>query len=293
MKTIIYLALAIGLPFMAKAQLQNTGFEQWERTPEPDQIQSNRPVGWTIDTGHGLVGSNANYGPVIEDAQSGDYSLMLGIWYTHVKDMAVQTAPIASRPVALKGQYKYTEAFLDSEFGNGYDQASATVILTKWNEAASRQDTIGSGHIFLSGAIWYTEFVCPITYTSHEIPDSVTVILDPSLMNHEGWPRLFSPSGESSFLTIDSIELVEEDSSGRLGISTVQQKKFGLYPNPVNNVLKFTDFKGDVEVYDTTGKLVISQKQKESISVQNLQPGLYHVKLNDGTTVQSSKFIKQ
>lgn len=296
MKTITYFALALVLPFMAQAQLQNTGFEEWVITPDgTDQTQMNRPLGWTIDNGRGLGAVNANYSPVVQDALTGNYSLMLGVWYTYLKDMAVQTAPIASRPVALKGLYKYTDAYLTSDTGDLYDLASVTVSLTKWNDATSVNDTIGTGHIFLGGTIFTSEFECHITYTSTEIPDSITVKLDCSVMDHEGYPVVFSPFGQSSLLTIDSIELTEEESSGRSGLGTSLQKQKDLivYPNPVTDIIKFTDFKGDINVYDTTGKLVLSQKQKESISVQTLQPGLYHLKLNDGTAVHSAKFIKQ
>ncbi|MXN90133.1 T9SS type A sorting domain-containing protein [Flavobacterium sp. Sd200] len=296
MKTITTLAMAIALPFMATAQLQNPGFEQWAIEPDgTDQTQVNRPLGWTIDNGRGLGPVNANYSPVIEDALTGNYSLMLGVWYSYLKDMATQTAPISYRPAALKGLYKYTDAMLTSDAGDLYDLASVTVHLTKWNEAASRHDTIGTGHVFLGGTIFASEFECEIVYTSDEIPDSITVKFDCSVMDHEGYPVLFSSWGQSSLLTIDNIELIEEESSGRssLGTGMQKQKYFAVYPNPTTDVVKFTDFKGDVEVYDATGKLVLSQKQKESISVLSLQPGLYNVKLDDGKAIHTAKFIKK
>lgn len=287
MKNTTCLLLLLTMPVMVKAQLQNSGFETWAIPVAQDQMAHNRPAGWTIDNGRGLGPVNA-YFDAATDAHDGNYALMLGIWYNYIKDFATQTAPIASRPAAVTGYYKYSENLVLNDSGQMYDEASVRVYLTKWNEASARHDTIGKGEIYLSGAVDYTVFNCPVTYTSNDMPDAVTVVLDCSLMDHEGY-SIQAPNGFGSLFTVDDIVFTDEV----LGIKQVQQKS-AVYPNPVSDVLNFSQLATGVQVYDITGKLVLSQEQlHKSISIINLQAGVYHIKFNDGTAIRYSKFIKQ
>ena len=293
MKTITLMVMVFIVPFTVSAQLQNNSFEEWINPVGEDQsIGSNRPVGWEISNGRSVLPNMNTYFPPVTVAHSGDYALMLGIWYNYTKDMATQTAPINFRPVVLKGHYKYTDNRVMGDTGDIDDQASARVYVLKWNETRSRRDTIGSGEILLNAASEYTEFICPIVYISTELPDSITVILDCSLMNRLGHGGVFvGGGGVASFFTVDSIELVEEN----LGVTQPQKMDIVVYPNPVMDVLNIKNFKGDVQIYDAVGKFVSSHDLlvAEDISVINLTSGVYHLQLNDGTKPYHKKFIKQ
>lgn len=288
MKTITYLILAFAMPLIATAQLQNIDFEDWIN-PVTEDMFGNRPVGWEISNGRAFMEGTNTYFPPATDRHNGNYALKLSIWYNYTKDMAEQTAPIASRPAVLTGYYKYNGNRVYSGMGEIDDKASATVYLTKWNEALSRHDTIGRGEVLLDAAEAYTRFVCPISYTNEEIPDSVKVILDCSLMNRPGYESILAPDGTGSFFTVDNIELTDDV----LG-NPLLQKDIAVYPNPVSDILNIPNFKGSVKVYDTTGKLVLSQAEhQQSISVAVLQSGIYHLQLNDDTGIYNAKFIKR
>jgi len=292
MKTITLMLAILLLPFSASAQLQNMGFEDWVNPVVENQGMNNRPVGWEISNGR-VVMPNANaYYPPVTNAHTGDYALMLGIWYNYTKDLATQNAPINSRPVALKGHYKYSNNRVMGDSGDIDDQASARVYLLKWNNALSRQDTIGKGEVLLNAVSDYTEFTCPIVYTSSELPDSVTVVLDCSLMNRPGQGGVFvGEGGVASFFTVDSVELVEES----LDLNKAYKKDIVVYPNPVKDVLRIADFNGNVHIYDAIGKLVSKQDiiNGQGILVANLRSGMYLLQLYDGAKLYHKRFIKQ
>ncbi len=291
MKTITILLSVLLLPLAGHAQLQHASFEDWVNPVVENQGGQNRPVGWTISHGRGVpMDSNAYY-PAVTDAQSGNYALMLGIWYTYTKDIASQTAFITYRPSALTGHYKYTNNRVMIENDEGNDQALAQVYLSKWNSTLGRRDTIGVGELILNAADDYTLFTCPITYTSGDVPDRVTVILDCSLMNRSGSFNVTAGmGGVASFFTVDSIAFVQES----LTTSAVSKKELLIYPNPASDFLNITNFSGAVQLYDMTGKLLISQAEyKSPISVSNLSKGAYFLKLNSGQEMQYKRFIKE
>lgn len=60
-----------------------------------------------------------------------------------------------------------------------------------------------------------------------------------------------------------------------------------VFPNPTNNILNIES--SFYEIYDLTGKLIISGKSQSQIDVSNLSPGTYFLKTN----VDNFKFIKE
>lgn len=73
-----------------------------------------------------------------------------------------------------------------------------------------------------------------------------------------------------------------------------------LYPNPASTILNIENTSGEkitsVSIYSVTGALVKELKNAEavqSISVSELQNGIYFVKLQAGNQVLNSKFIKK
>lgn len=56
-----------------------------------------------------------------------------------------------------------------------------------------------------------------------------------------------------------------------------------LYPNPVNDVLKFSETQKNVEIYNSCGQLVIGKiDSTDQISVEQLTRGVYFIKSNKG-----------
>ncbi|MGQ2982596.1 T9SS type A sorting domain-containing protein [Flavobacterium sp.] len=67
-----------------------------------------------------------------------------------------------------------------------------------------------------------------------------------------------------------------------------------LYPNPVKDILNFTAPIEKAEVYDLTGKLVISKNSTaNSIDLSQLQKGLYMVRVSQNGVITNNKIIKE
>ena len=63
-----------------------------------------------------------------------------------------------------------------------------------------------------------------------------------------------------------------------------------IYPNPVENTLFFSNFANVVEIFDITGKIVISENNNiNSIDVSSLDKGIYLIEV-DGV---KTKFVKK
>lgn len=280
------------LPIITSAQLQNTDFEVWQNDPIGESFH-NKPVGWMMSDGWVTNEANMFYYPPETDSQNGDYALKLGVWYNYTKDAARQYAPINSRPTALTGYYKYTNNQISGNGNEVDDIAQVSIALTKWDETLSKSDTIGYGKIDLNASLNYSSFSCPVVYTSNVIPDSVTVYLDCSMVKRQGLTgNYISMNATCSYFTVDNLNL-EENTAGNKDFMTANNIK--IYPNPANDKVGITNFSGDVEVYDITGKLILSKQNIERnnpIDVLQLQKGIYTIKLTQGNNVQYSKLIR-
>jgi len=144
--------------------------------------------------------------------------------------------------------------------------------------------------------------------------------LSTDLMNGQSVPTLF---GDNVIVTIDLVGNVSIDNANvivadieatngvvhvidavlvpaTLGIELTNNSKIGVYPNPVSDVLRFnlgqTNTNATYQVYNQTGALVISGKfnsTSTSISVEDLQSGLYTVSILENNKMSSIRFVKK
>lgn len=68
---------------------------------------------------------------------------------------------------------------------------------------------------------------------------------------------------------------------------TISKEHQLIFPNPTNNILNIES--SFYEIYDFTGKLIVSGKSQSQIDVSDLSPGTYHLKTNVG----KFKFVKE
>jgi len=293
MKKLFIICLgALGLN--AQAQLQNLSFEQWQ---QPIESFVNHPEAWTILADHVYRVPNAStYWRPITVAQNGHLALRLSVWYTYTEDIAYQKAAINERPTALTGYYTYTRNF----YRNGntgeitIDSARVWVVLSRWNASAGKSDTIGRGYVALDSVPDYKQFVCPIVYSSQEMPDSIAVTLDPSLFdriitNHESG----LPEGISSFLTVDNLALSKD---ANVDIQEQNIVSVHIYPNPVKETLYIsgTEEMPAYEILDLSGKVQRrGLASGKNIDAGGLKPGVYILQLRMGQALQQLKFVKQ
>lgn len=292
MKRRLLTLLLMTAAWAGNAQLQNLDFELWD-TPISEEQSRNLPSGWWWSSGlASQVGGYFMY-PPDTDAQNNSYALKLSVWYTYVKDVAIQSAPIHSRPVSLSGYYKYVENVLTDGLDFMDDVAQVSIYLTKWNEVVRKQDTIGQGIVNLGTSQSYTRFNVPIQYYSDETPDTVKVVLDPSLVKRTDDFGYFAPGlGVSSYFTVDNLALVESS----LGIPKEESAKISVYPNPVQDVINIAGFNGMVAVFDALGKKLIPDQSivpGKGLPVSNLPKGIYYLQLKDANKINWQKIVKQ
>lgn len=64
---------------------------------------------------------------------------------------------------------------------------------------------------------------------------------------------------------------------------TYSNPTFNIFPNPINsNGIVYSNRPSDIEVYDSTGKLIFKEKQVETIDTKNWLSGIYFVKNKEG-----------
>ena len=93
----------------------------------------------------------------------------------------------------------------------------------------------------------------------------------------------------------NTVRLYELEVYGRiatLGTNDFSLSKFNIYPNPTSNILNIS---GDntiefLQIFDVSGKQLISKKDSNSVDVSTLSKGTYFMKLNNKETL---KFIKE
>lgn len=71
----------------------------------------------------------------------------------------------------------------------------------------------------------------------------------------------------------------------------IEKPEVTLYPNPVNNVLNFTENIEKVELYNVLGQKVISKTNTNSIDVSNIEKGAYIVRIIDQNGASISQRI--
>ena len=109
-----------------------------------------------------------------------------------------------------------------------------------------------------------------------------------------GYTDLFSSvSNSESFILIDNIEVVD-NSSGSVSEGQIEGLK--MYPNPANDVLHIqaSNSIDQVVIYNVYGQEMLKMnKPQPTISIRDLKPGSYFVKVMSGDKNQTYQLIKK
>ena len=74
----------------------------------------------------------------------------------------------------------------------------------------------------------------------------------------------------------------------------IKELEVGVYPNPTNGVIHFSEYVNQIEVYHLNGRMVLSQNELiNSIDISNLDNGMYFLSLRSGSEIKRTKIIKQ
>jgi hypothetical protein len=288
---------ALSQSVSVSAQMQNLDFEQWDFPVTFADLAQNRPTGWICSNRwfgfEEVAFSEKMVHPVDADAQSNHYALSLFTYYNYMKDAAVQSAAINYRPTSLKGFFKYSENFIIWGTANYVDTAQIVVELTKWNPVLSKSERVGKGRFSTyQETNTFTSFEAVIEYTSAKQPDSITILLDPSVLGRYPWMDLQNEAqGGRSVFTVDQLQLTE----GTAGLKEViKDKMLVLSPNPAVDNISFETISGEAVVMDVAGKVVLNTQLEDanSLEISLLNKGMFTFQIRNESGIYTGRFVK-
>ncbi len=195
-------------------------------------------------------------------------------------DLSNLGTPFANRPSSFEFYYKYLPAIGDSAVGY--------VMLSKWNTATQKRDTIGLGEFSVGDSIKsYVKRVVNIVYSSATQPDSIVVFFSTS---YDGFNPMIG-----SQLFIDEFRL---NFPVGLNNASTNNELFKMYPNPSNGLvtIALSEPQIEVTVYDLNGKkvyLASSQDARLTFSTEGWKAGVYVVEVIQGEQLIRNKLIIQ
>ncbi|UPT68358.1 MAG: T9SS type A sorting domain-containing protein [Sphingobacteriales bacterium JAD_PAG50586_3] len=287
MKKKLILAAFTLLSIVSNAQQLNMDFESWDETNPETPLPDN----WVVANGMGQFGIFRDSVP-----QQGNYAMTLSRWYYYTFDDAVQQSAVNFKPATLSGYYKYTDNLIE-QGGEPYsDTAHVYVFATKWNTQTQQRDTLGSGHLKMFGTDFWTEFNCPVYYTSSDMPDSVIIRLAPTERDNGNMGLCsMKTSGWCSYFTVDNLSLTENTT----GISNAPADQFMLYPNPAADKVFIATTGNKTLRYSLTnavGKTIVQQTPYttgDAIDIEGLPAGMYFLTINNNGMLSTLKIVKQ
>ncbi len=194
-----------------------------------------------------------------------------------------------SIPKIFSGFYKF--------YPLANDSAAAVILLSKWNNATHRRDTIAYDRLVFRGTVSdFTEFSTPVTYLkTATTPDSLTILL----LSCAGFNarNMFGSVGTVGTQAIfDDVSLTGVNGIPLLLMPSVSLK---LFPNPASSIMRVEMNSevnnGSFEVYDASGKFLRSvpvNGKSCTVNVKDLTSGVYFYKLTrNSKNLNSGTFI--
>lgn len=273
-----------------KAQILNSGFENWTTT-EPNSWVTTNGLVFLGNAQSVFKSTNAHTdsfacemrSTIVTHKPSGVFvpdfvgSIFIG------KQIGIQSLrgmPYTNKPSNFEFWYKYSTSTGDS--------ATAVIILTKFNTSLQKTDTIAFGYFSNSvNASSYTKAAINLTYLGASSPDTAIIIFSAITSNSKNAGSIF---------TIDDLAFT----GGDVGIA--EQKKeldFNLMPNPSigETFISFNNIQNviSMSIIDLQGKELLNNdyynQSKISISTNRLKAGIYFVKVSNTTTSNFKKLI--
>jgi hypothetical protein len=116
-------------------------------------------------------------------------------------------------------------------------------------------------------------------YSGDHGPEGITYIAPANSATGKGYILVANEiSGTITVYEVDENTLSSSDFNG-------VSKTFVIFPNPASNSeIVYFNRMADIEVYDVTGKLILSEKEALTINTSKLVSGIYFVKTSEGIT---------
>ncbi len=279
------------------AQIPNSSFEDWDTTGG-----HLTPVGW--DNLNSMIDSTGVVTCFIDSPGSkGKY--FMDIISRVVPGMGVvpgfavcgKLDPIthyplsgfayAGRPEVFAGKWQYMTP--------GADVGFIDILLTKWNTAAGKRDTLThtlSTRVRGAMAMSWTKFYIPLIYDMPGTSDTAMIVLSSSGL---------LPMA-TSFLWVDDLQFT--DSTTFLATESLPEKyELSLSPNPSSGTTTLNLFSGNtatatISISDLSGRIIAQSSHTTTpgdnqipINTQQFAPGLYLVKVSTEWGIEVMKML--
>jgi hypothetical protein len=285
--------LLLASAWNAKTQIPNSGFETWTNmgtytNPESWGTLNNKWASSGIFTAtEGTPGNPGNSYLKLTSRLIGPW-VRNGVAVSGVLD-SMNLVPISGfafsgQPAAFTGQWQHMI------FGS--TQGSITVVLTKWNTALNKRDTLAKAYHELEGmAMSWEAFSIPFQYDSFDLPDSCIIFMKASGSTPEA----------DDYLWLDDLAFSGTAVAGTLN---GQEKPFlvSVYPNPATEGFVTFCFNSpgesnaNVTVYTPAGELLFSKDcpvsaNQVKLDLTGVAAGIYLVRITSGELVWTAKLL--
>lgn len=177
-------------------------------------------------------------------------------------------------------------AFVSHVNGNGLNSGNPVELIIRAQLAP------GYTYTFVDSTLYYS-------YLGTDAFDNTNQVLGNMHQDISGFqnPHVFIPEGPGStyFADLDA-QLMVSNTRPKLALA------MDIYPNPAKDQIKialnspFNQILG-IEIYDATGRMQMQlnalNSQQEIMDIQNLNTGIYFVKVKTKQGIQTHKFLKQ
>lgn len=291
LKTILFLLVTSNL----SAQIPNSGFENWTdmgtySNPDSWGTLNNKWAASTIFTAtqgtpasvdlYYLKLTSRTIGPTVKNGTA-----VSGI-LDSVNVVPISGFPYTGQPIALTGQWQHMI------FGSS--QGHITVVLTKWNTALDKRDTVAMAYKKLDWMAMNWEFFSiPFTYYSLTPPDSCIIFMQASGTYPE----------DNDYLWVDDLAFSGAIAAG-INEDVEALNSVTVYPNPSTGDLVTISFQSisslsvGVKLYNISGDLVLSNVYPVSsnqiqLDLGTISEGIYFLKVEEGEKIYNLKIVKQ
>jgi len=196
-----------------------------------------------------------------------------------------------ARPVRFQGYYEAYPL-------NG-DSAAAILLLSKWNTATKKRDTLAYNRLVFHGTVSsWTKFDTAITYRNNtDMPDTICMLL----LSCAGYSasNMFGSVGQvGSQALFDDVTLTGVYPWGVDNLLT-QNLSISVSPNPASDHINVSLEKavqgGSFEIYNVQGRLVGKRQMNDlnaRFDISSLPAGMYYYRMcKDNTSLGTGSFI--
>jgi len=294
----------------SNAQSSVLGFENWSNLMNSTydstlfgyygipNAKNGQPDGWNTYYGAYspstvLLPAINNFGVIKIDgvqAAGGSSAILLHTWYFYGRSTITYEDTISSLPVSITGQYKrLTEITINDTIHDGFSKGYAFIL-------SLANDTLYKGEITLTDTNNWTAF--QMNFVQHSTTTAPIERIFIAFVNDSNY-RTCVEQGVCDLLWLDDVSINFTTTSLPSALSGATA--FSIYPNPASGFLNITApavdmTSGRYTIMDYQGRVCqsgIFNNKDLIVPIENLNRGLYLIRLEGGNTMTTLSFQKE